>query len=92
MNRRRQPSTDSSIEPQNSQPHAESDLSTTHVLKDQLLLELLTTMDFSQEEVNRLLKLREHLYENSEMLQRMADDSRLQFARWLYEQGEIHEN
>ncbi|GAC1394700.1 MAG: hypothetical protein NVSMB38_29270 [Ktedonobacteraceae bacterium] len=33
----------------------------------------------------RLQHQRAHVYENAEMQQRLADDSRMHFARWLYE-------
>jgi hypothetical protein len=38
-----------------------------------------------------LVNLREHLDENVEMQQRMADDCGMHFALRLYEQGEIKE-
>lgn len=55
-------------------------------------------LDYLQEEgflwveAMKLIDLRMHLYENVEMRQRLANDCRLHFARWLYEQGELHED
>jgi len=60
-------------------------------IEDQILLDYLIEMGFVWEEAVKLLNLREHLYENAEMRQRLADDSRMLFARWLYEQGEMSE-
>ncbi|HZU65939.1 MAG TPA: hypothetical protein VFA09_01565 [Ktedonobacteraceae bacterium] len=59
--------------------------------QEQVFLDYLLEMDFTWEEAQKLIQLRENLCENSEMRQRMADDCRMQFARWLYEQGEIKE-
>jgi hypothetical protein len=52
-------------------------------------IDYLLELEFAWEEALQLINLREHLYEGNEMRQRMADDCRMQFARWLYEQGEI---
>jgi hypothetical protein len=57
-----------------------------------VLLDALIEIGFSQEEAARLAHLRQHLYENVEMRQRLNSDHRLQFARWLFEHGEMHEN
>jgi hypothetical protein len=46
---------------------------------------------FEWREAIKLLDLHEHLYENAELRQRVADDCRMQFVRWLYEHGEISE-
>src|SRR5918911_713745 len=54
-------------------------------------LDALLEAGFAWEEAVTLLSLREHLYENSEIRQRMADDPRLNFVRWLYLNGEIDE-
>ena len=59
--------------------------------EEQMFLDYLIEMGFAWKEATRLLELREHLHENAEMRQRMADDYRMHFARWLYEQGEIRE-
>ena len=56
-----------------------------------MFIDYLIEMGFAWEEAVKLLNLREHLSENAEMHQRLADDHRMQFARWLYEQGEITE-
>lgn len=58
---------------------------------DQELLDALMESGFVWEEAVHLLGLRERLYENSEIRQRMNDDCRIQFVRWLYENGEISE-
>lgn len=47
---------------------------------------------FRWEEAVKLVQLREHLYDNSEVRQRMAADHRMLFVRWLYEHGEMDEN
>ena len=58
----------------------------------QLLLDYLIDNGFSWEEAIRLVHMREHIHDNSEVRQRMADDAHMQFARWLYNQGELNEN
>jgi hypothetical protein len=70
---------------------AEIAASTVGVSEEQMLLDYLIEMGFVWEEAAKLLNLRDHLYENAEMRQRMAEDHRMLFARWLYEQGEITE-
>ena len=65
--------------------------STPKPSEEQMFLDYLIEMGFAWKEATRLLELREHLHENAEMRQRMADDYRMHFARWLYEQGEIRE-
>ncbi|MFL5624342.1 MAG: hypothetical protein ACJ788_01965 [Ktedonobacteraceae bacterium] len=59
--------------------------------RERMLLNRLMRMGFLWQEAARLLDLRDHLYENTEMRQRQAEDNRLLFARWLYDQGEITE-
>ncbi len=59
--------------------------------EEQRLLDHLLESGFTWEESLKLLHQRTHLYENTEMQQRVADDCRIHFARWLYEQGEINE-
>ncbi len=65
-----------------------------HYLPDEedtsLLHDLLQT-GFAWEEAVTLLHMREHLYENKEVSQRMADDCHMQFAQWLYANGEMNE-
>lgn len=56
-----------------------------------ILIDYLLEEGFAWEEATKLLHLREHLCENSEVRQRLADNHHMQFARWLYEQGEISE-
>ncbi|HWS83032.1 MAG TPA: hypothetical protein VN207_02100 [Ktedonobacteraceae bacterium] len=58
---------------------------------DQIMLDYLMNAGFVWEEAVMLLYLREHLYENVEMRQRMTDDLRMHFARWLYTSGEMNE-
>jgi hypothetical protein len=58
---------------------------------EQELIKHLLEMGFTWDEVMSLLVLREHLYEGAEMRQRMANDHRMHFARWLYEHGELQE-
>jgi len=59
--------------------------------EEQMLLDYLIDAGFMLNEALQLLDLREHLYTNTEMQQRLADDARMQFARWLYEKGELNE-
>jgi hypothetical protein len=61
------------------------------ISEEQLLLDYLLETGFAWEEAEKLLSLRDHLYDNVEMRQRMTDDYRMHFARWLYEQKEINE-
>ncbi|HCI80399.1 MAG TPA: hypothetical protein DHW02_11990 [Ktedonobacter sp.] len=56
---------------------------------EQRFLDYLLATGFTQNEAIKLVHQRTHLYENSEMRQRLHDDGRIQFARWLYEHGEI---
>ncbi len=71
--------------------HAEIGVSTSSMLEEQRQQEYLLSQGFTWDEARKLQHQRTHLYENIEMQQRMADDSRIRFARWLYEQGEISE-
>jgi hypothetical protein len=59
---------------------------------NQALLDYLLDSGFHWDEAITLLHLRENLYENVEMRQRMADDYRMHFARWLYEHGLVGED
>jgi hypothetical protein len=59
--------------------------------RDQLLLDQLLNKGFVWEEAIQLISLREHLYENVEVRQRLEDDCHMHFVRWLYEQGELSE-
>jgi hypothetical protein len=60
--------------------------------EEQVLLDYLIDNGFVWDEAIKMIQMREHLYDNAEMQQRMADDAHLQFARWLLEQGELTEN
>ncbi len=60
--------------------------------EEQRQVEHLLDLGFEWEEAMKLLDLREYLYDNDEMQERMADDSRMLFVRWLYENGEICED
>ena len=71
--------------------HVGIDKPTPPLSEEQLLLDYLLETGFAWEEAEKLLSLRDHLYDNAEMRQRMADDYRMHFARWLYEQQEINE-
>ena len=62
-----------------------------NISEEQMLLDYLIDAGFVLDGAIQLLNLREHLYANAEMQQRLTDDARMQFARWLYEQGEIGE-
>jgi hypothetical protein len=59
---------------------------------DQMVIDNLIDTGFAWEEAVTLLNMRECLYENGEMHQRMADDHRLQFVQWLYAHGEISDS
>jgi hypothetical protein len=59
---------------------------------DQMVIDYLIDTGFAWEEAVTLLNMREHLYDNAEMHQRMADDYRIQFVQWLYTHGEISDN
>ncbi|HVB73543.1 MAG TPA: hypothetical protein VNE38_08295 [Ktedonobacteraceae bacterium] len=71
--------------------HAEALNQVVSASEEQLLLDYLIENGFVWDEAVKLLHMREHLYSNAEMRQRMADDARTQFARWLYEQGQLKE-
>ncbi len=57
-----------------------------------MMLNTLLEAGFVWEEAVTLLNLREHLYENIEMRQRMESDHRMHFVRWLYQHGEMSES
>ncbi len=71
--------------------HAEKEAIRDGMTTEQLLMNSLLEAGFAWEEAVKLLHLRESLYDNAEMRQRMAEDYRMHFARWLYEQGELRE-
>ncbi|GHO87807.1 hypothetical protein [Dictyobacter formicarum] len=60
--------------------------------KDQLMLDYLLDSGFQWEEAVTLLNLREHLYENAEMRQRITEDYRMHFVKWLYEHGLVNDS
>jgi hypothetical protein len=70
---------------------AEQETAISDVMQEQMMLDYLLDMGFTWEESMRLTNVREHLYEGSEMRERMANDYRMEFARWLLEHGEIGE-
>jgi hypothetical protein len=72
--------------------HAEAISEVASISEAQLLLDYLIDNGFSWEEAIKLVHMRAHIHDNSEVRQRMADDAYMQFARWLYEQGEFNEN
>ena len=79
-------------EPQDQLMHAlEAKCDAPSSCEDRFLLDYLMNASFTWEEAVMLLHLREHLYENAEIRQRMTDDLRLHFARWLYANGEMNE-
>jgi len=45
--------------------------------------------NFSADEVARLTDLRRSVHEHSEFLERVIDQRRLEFARWLHERGKL---
>jgi len=58
---------------------------------EQAQVDILIKDGFVWDEAIRLVYFRDHLYSNGEMRQRVANDHRMQFMRWLYEQGELQE-
>ena len=72
--------------------HIEADCSADSMAREQMWLDDLVDSGFIWIEAIKLVNMRAHLYENLEVRQRMANDSRMQFARWLYEHGEMSEN
>ena len=52
----------------------------------------LVARGFLWEEAIGLAQMHVHFYENVEVKQRLVDDEYMQFARWLYLQGEMNEN
>ena len=71
--------------------HAERETLSAGVSEEQIFIDYLLEEGFILEEATKLLHLRDHLHENAEMRQRMDNDYRMHFVRWLYEQGEISE-
>ncbi len=61
------------------------------ILLEQHQVDRLMEQGFLWEEAVQLVQMREHVYENVEVKQRLEADEHMQFARWLYEQGAINE-
>ena len=72
-------------------PSTSVEATTGEAREEQMFLDYLLATGFEMDEARKLVEMREHLYENAEMRQRMTQDYRMQFARWLYEQGELGE-
>lgn len=70
----------------------ESQETITGIATEQVLLDYLLEAGFAWDEAMKLLDLHEYLYENAEMRERIANDHRMHFARWLYEHGKLREN
>lgn len=47
--------------------------------------------NFSADEVARLVDLRRNVHAHTEYLERVIDQRRLEFARWLLDQGKLSE-
>jgi hypothetical protein len=47
--------------------------------------------NFTSAEVDALVDLRRNVYAHSEYLRRVIDERRLEFARWLLENGKLSE-
>lgn len=62
------------------------------ILLEQRQVDILMERGFLWEEAVQLVQLREHVYENAEVRQRLEEDAHIQFARWLYEQRAINED
>jgi hypothetical protein len=93
MPNRPQPSPGGSSEYSNERSiqHAERAILPANITEEQIFIDYLLEEGFILEEATRLLHLRDHLHENAEMRQRMDNDYRMHFVKWLYEQGEISE-
>ena len=59
---------------------------------EQLMLDYLLDNGFQWDEAVTLIHLREHLYENIEMRQRVTEDYRMHFVKWLYEHGLVSDS
>ena len=91
QNRQQAPDNNFSDHDEYAAQQAETDASPASSMEEKRQLDYLLGSGFTWEEAVKLLHQRTHLYENVEMQQRMADNSRMHFARWLYEQGELYE-
>ena len=59
--------------------------------REQVMLNQLLDTGFRWDEAVKLLTMRENLCENAEMHERMNDDYRRHFVKWLYEQKIVSE-
>jgi hypothetical protein len=59
---------------------------------EQLMLDYLLDNGFQWDEAVTLMNLREHLYENAEMRQRVTEDYRMHFVKWLFEHGLVSDS
>ncbi len=92
MQNRQQPPQDNAFEQgEYLIPPMEFDTVMDTIQEEQKQLEYLLGLGFTWDETRKLQYQRTHAYENVEMQERLEDDSRIHFARWLYEQGEINE-
>ena len=48
--------------------------------------------NFTADEMARLQSLRRNYYTHAEYLERVIDDRRLEFARWLLDHGKLNED
>ena len=69
----------------------ELDATLASTRNEQRKVEDLIERGFLWEEAIQLIQMQEHLYDNLEVQQRMAEDDYLLFARWLYIQGAMDE-
>lgn len=65
---------------------------TSGTATEQLMLDYLLDNGFQWDEAVTLIHLREHLYENIEMRQRVTEDYRMHFVKWLYEHGLVSDS
>ena len=55
-------------------------------------LEQLLAMGFSDDEAAKLIHMKDHVPDQSEYRELLAESRRLDFARWLIEHGRIKDN
>lgn len=65
---------------------------TSSTSAEQCMLDYLMDNGFQWDEAVTLMHLREHLYENIEMRQRVTEDYRMHFVKWLYEHGLVSDS
>lgn len=73
-------------------PQVDMEIAVGGVDERQGMLDSLLDKGFWREEALKLIYLRTHLDENTEVHERFLSDYRLHFARWLYEQGLLNED